>query len=198
MTDTSTKDPVEVHVAGKDQPEAARLLLGAAKDLELPVDVVQTIAGGFLVPHEVAVKAGALSDEDGDGSTGTPATETQDDAHPEVTDPGSELSVDVQGAGALAGSTGTEDAQRVQATSEEPAGAVQTEDGTVHEGVVPASAAVQPADDDEDTTPGSGILRGEALEKALHDRLLSTSGTADEKRARVAEYDAQHAGTQQQ
>lgn len=37
-------------------------------------------------------------------------------------------------------------------------------------------------------------LKGEALDKALEERGLSKSGTADEKRARVAEHDAQSKG----
>lgn len=39
-------------------------------------------------------------------------------------------------------------------------------------------------------TGDADALRGAALEQALTERGLSTSGTADEKRARVAEYDA--------
>lgn len=56
--------------------------------------------------------------------------------------------------------------------------------------VSPAPApATATADDDADTDTE---LKGQALEDALKDRGLSTSGTADEKRARVAEHDAQN------
>jgi len=165
---STTREPVEVHVAGADQPEAARLLLDAAKATGHPVESVATIAGGFLVPYEVAVEAGAVK-----GEQVTPS-ETEIAAHPETT------------------------------------GAVTTADGVEHAGVVPASAAVEQQDDvaaagieqqqrdqgagdteqGEDAEQADDVLRGEALEKALKDRGLSTSGTADEKRARVAAHDA--------
>jgi len=40
--------------------------------------------------------------------------------------------------------------------------------------------------------PGEGKLTGEALEAALDERELSKDGTADEKRQRVSEYDAEN------
>ena len=40
--------------------------------------------------------------------------------------------------------------------------------------------------------PGEGKLTGEALEAALDDRELSKDGTADEKRQRVSEHDAEN------
>jgi len=45
---------------------------------------------------------------------------------------------------------------------------------------------------DEDESDASE-LRGQALEDALNERGLPHTGTADEKRARVAEYDAENA-----
>lgn len=53
--------------------------------------------------------------------------------------------------------------------------------------VSPAPAPV-PADETADE------LKGQALEDALKERGLVTTGTADEKRARVAEHDAEKAG----
>lgn len=43
----------------------------------------------------------------------------------------------------------------------------------------------------QDSDEGDGELKGEALDAALEQRGLSKDGTADEKRARVAEHDAQ-------
>lgn len=43
---------------------------------------------------------------------------------------------------------------------------------------------------DSDDGSDDDMLRGEALDAALEERGLSKSGTADEKRARVAEHDA--------
>lgn len=54
--------------------------------------------------------------------------------------------------------------------------------------VSPAPAPV-PADDET-----ADELKGQALEDALKERGLVTTGTADEKRARVAEHDAEKAG----
>lgn len=169
---SSTKDPVEVHVAGQQQPEAARLLLAAARELDLEADVVQTIAGGFLVPHEVAVQAGALNDDEPQA-----ATETQIAAHPEVTETEDDSASQLEQQQEIQGEAGPEIPLEQQ-------GAVETSDGVVHEGVVPASSE-QPA------------LKGEALEAALKQRNLSTAGSADEKRARVAEFDAQQGSVQQ-
>lgn len=47
-------DPVvgETFVQGKDQ-QTARLLLDAARDLELDTIVVRTVNGGFIVPNQV-------------------------------------------------------------------------------------------------------------------------------------------------
>lgn len=44
--------------------------------------------------------------------------------------------------------------------------------------------------DDDDDADGDVVLKGKALDEALEERGLSKSGTADEKRARVEEYDA--------
>lgn len=56
------------------------------------------------------------------------------------------------------------------------------------DGVMPTvddTDAPTPADD------GAAELKGAELEQALKDRNLTTTGTADEKRARIAEHDAQ-------
>lgn len=53
----------------------------------------------------------------------------------------------------------------------------------VGEPTVQAGDALEDEDDDN-------VLKGAALEQALEDRGLPKTGTADEKRARVAEYDA--------
>lgn len=57
-----------------------------------------------------------------------------------------------------------------------------------------AQAAVSPAPKAEAPADGPAAdteLKGQALEDALKARDLPTTGTADEKRARVAEHDAQ-------
>lgn len=57
------------------------------------------------------------------------------------------------------------------------------------DGILPTlddTDAPEPTDDS-----GAAELKGAELEQALKDRNLSTSGTADEKRARIAEHDAQ-------
>lgn len=59
------------------------------------------------------------------------------------------------------------------------------------EGITPTlddADAPEPADDAD-----AGELKGAELEQALKDRGLPTTGTADEKRARVAEHDAAQA-----
>lgn len=163
---SESREPVEVHVPAADRQEAARLLLKAAEDTGHPVDSVATIDGGFLVPYDVAVKAGAVQ---GDDEPADPPADEQDG---------------------------------------EQQGIVVTSDGAEHVGVLPMSAAADSGTEETagtDTAPAEAtddgseertedgqqeVLRGEALEAALKDRNLSTSGSADEKRARVAEYDA--------
>lgn len=55
-------------------------------------------------------------------------------------------------------------------------------------GPVPTGQTVE----GEGSGSDDGVLRGQALDDALRERGLSTSGSADEKRARVAEYDEQN------
>lgn len=164
---TTTREPVEVHVAGADQQEAARLLLQAARATGHPIESVAGIAGGFLVPYEVAVEAGAVKGDRGMETT-TP-TEAETAAHPEVTGDAGDVAL-----------TGSED---------QTGSADDAEEGSV-DGVETVAATEEQA---EEQTSEPEILRGEALEQALKDRGLSTDGLADEKRARVAEYDARRA-----
>lgn len=58
-----------------------------------------------------------------------------------------------------------------------------------------ATDGVLPTPDDADAPEPveDDLLKGAELEQALKDRGLSTTGTADEKRARVAEHDAAQA-----
>ena len=58
---------VTVPFAGKAQ-ENATLLLAAAEDLDQDVSVVRTIGGAFIVPQDVADKAGVDYDKPEDES----------------------------------------------------------------------------------------------------------------------------------
>jgi len=49
-----------------------------------------------------------------------------------------------------------------------------------------------PGESGESGESGEGKLTGEALEAALEERELSKDGTADEKRQRVSEHDAEN------
>lgn len=55
-------ETVEIYPAPEDMKDTATRLLAAADDLDLPVEVVATVSGGFRVPAEVAKKAGVSSD----------------------------------------------------------------------------------------------------------------------------------------
>jgi topoisomerase IA-like protein len=52
----------DVEIKGRSRDNAI-LLLAAATDLDLPASVVRTTTNGYLVPEEIAKKAG-LADED--------------------------------------------------------------------------------------------------------------------------------------
>jgi hypothetical protein len=183
MTETTpqTPEPVEVHVLGADMAEAARLLLDAAADLGHAPEVVETIGGGFVVPRDVAEKAGAL--------------DAEIDQHPEPSEDAEQLEGErtpFAGGPSTPTATTAADPDDVD-PADTPAG--PPTDGVAEQPVDlttegEAATTATAAEGTKDQTEQAEVLRGDALDQALKDRDLPTSGTADEKRARVAEHDA--------
>lgn len=184
MTETAPQF-VEILAANADQPEIARRLLEAAGDDQ---EQVATVFGGFRVPVAIAEAAGytasdeprAQAEDDEDDEDGPAVVVTPDGVEHQGVLPAGPYRSDPDTRTEVGTVTGTD----------ELAGGTLGEAGP--EAVTPLG------DPGEGGTDGDGVLRGEALEQALKARGLSTDGKADEKRARVAEYDAaKAAGTAQ-
>lgn len=140
----------------------AILLLEAAQKLDLDPSVVQTTTSGyFVVPVEVADKAGF--DETGRAS----AKKAQAAAKTEQ-----------EKADALEAARQADAAEAAAAADALRATTSGDPDG--------------PADANAETDESDAELKGEALAQALKDRGLPATGSADEKRAAVAEYDAKN------
>lgn len=95
-------------------------------------------------------------------------------------------------------STADIEARRAQVTTDVATGAVVDPNADV---VTAPNADPIPGTSDGPATgdaPAAGELKGAELDQALKDRDLPTSGTADEKRARVAEFDKAKAELDQQ
>lgn len=129
---------------GEKAAETAQKLLDAAEGLDLDAGVVRTTtdrSGGFLVPEEVADKAGVSYEKD------------DSDDEEESEDPVADK-VDALGEGVESAAKG--------------------------------ESAGEPAD--KDGSEDGEELKGAALDEALEKAGLPKSGTADEKRARLAEH----------
>lgn len=175
---------------------------GGLSDLMRAVDAVAlaqtrdylTVSKGFVEPGEVldpaieGVALGKYAGHETVAASKAPAvigeglTVVDDRQAPGVADSGASIAragaVDVPGGGTAETST--------DGASSTP-GVVDTGDTS------PASGASVQEIADASAAAVVEALKGEALDSALRDRGLSTSGTADEKRARVAEFDAAQA-----
>lgn len=159
-------DEVKVHYTDQGGPAAfAGRLLGAAKAIGEDVSVVVFSPDGyFLVPSEVADEAGVDYEHD--------ASAAPDDE---------KAAQDVQGADESDSEDSGDLEDQVETDEAADAGSDEEPD-EVEEQVNKPFTVPQKGEE--------GYLAGKGLEQALKDRELPSVGSADEKRAAVAQHDA--------
>lgn len=203
----SDENTVEVPYTDSAASIAGRLL-AAASTLGLPAAVVRTTSDNlFLVPESVADEAGLSYDIQGSDDVAVDEIEDQADVA-DVTADGEELEVP---AGELEDrvqwiSEGEDESERTKRanavwTHEVDAGMTEAEaegaKALIHAAVYgtefedPEAKADEDPETKKDEPQGfdASGLKGKSLEAALKERKLSTDGSADEKRARVAEFE---------
>lgn len=203
----STPQFVEIFASNADQPAIAKRLLGAAGDAP---EQVATVFQGFRVPSAIAEAAGFSVAEDGavdamavegQALTNTAVAQRPAPATGLAATSGAQTGGTLATAGNEPAAGGTHEEATTGAPTEADVPQGDPNDGATAGSPPPAdgerpevqtgdAAPSDPADAVGDPTGEPEPLRGEALEQALRDRDLSLAGTADEKRARVAAYDA--------
>jgi hypothetical protein len=190
---------VEVYVSPEEMPEVARQLLDAAG--EERVERVETISGGFRVPRDIADAAGVSPFDDTAVDPARTGSQAARESSGRVVSGDEVIAGEIESGAASPAAVGAVFASN-SPTGEDLTGGGQPEDETQAEDGQPPEPDAQP----EVETQGEGEeqpelpqpeqeqeqseaeqLRGDDLDRALRQAGLPLSGTAREKRARLAQ-----------
>lgn len=184
----TSPDYTEIYAAPVDQPAIARKLLAAADSAGIEQDVVRTTSDGFRVPASIAEAAGYSTSDAG----AVDARKAGGDAVDLTSIPADVARADILKGHAPESLPAKVDGGPANLTDQRLDGPADTADHPAEVQVAAETGAVvQPDPRTADAGDASAVvdvaeLKGQALDDALKAADLPTSGSADEKRARLA------------